>query len=350
MSEQITTLPSNQNELIDNSDLEQARPELAKTVKIMERMHASDVFATPEQSKDFLDSLNYDDFKKWIGFVNGIELGIPKTERGQVGNSYIQSESLFGNAVEYRPPNKNYRDRLLQMAFEKAQSIDDPEIAGLTLGLSINAIHYFADGNGRTARMAFSLLSMGYDGSEEAQDYYSSLLENIKGREIVNPNPTISKIDKKIRSEMFESSQEQFGYKKAFGDKSPTDIYGGYSGAFFGEYSTKDLAVSDEITDKERLMLYETMESGGMAIISLAATFGPDRIKDFVQTSPDGSRTFIDGDKFLPTLTQEEIKNWCSNSEKALISYAKRIINIADRDDIAEIAEHYKKAQISDKK
>jgi len=97
-------------------------------------------------------------------------------------------------------------------------------------------------------------------------------------------------------------------------------------------------------------MLYETMESGGMAIISLAATFGPDRIKDFVQTSPDGSRTFIDGDKFLPTLTQEEIKNWCSNSEKALISYAKRIINIADRDDIAEIAEHYKKAQISDKK
>lgn len=342
MSEQLTTLPPEQTELSQATALDQPHPELATTVKYMERMHASEVFTTPVQSKEFLDSLSYDDFKRWISFVNGVERGIPKSERGQVSDSHVQSENpLMGTEVEYRPPHKDFRERLLKMAFEKAQLVDDPEIAGLTLGLSINAIHYFADGNGRTARMTFALLSRGYDGSQENQEYYSSLLENTKGREIVNPNPAISGVDRKIRSEMFGKIQEKSGYKEAFGDRLPTYVYDGYPDAMAGEYSPQELAVSDEIDAQGRLMLYHTMESGGMEMISLMATFGPDRIKDFVRSSPDGSRTFVDGNEFLPTLTQEEIQKWWNNSEGAIASYVQRLINVADRDDVAEIAEHY---------
>ena len=319
------------------------QPELAKTVKLMERLHTAEAFSTPEQSKKFLDSLSYDDFKKWIGFVNGIERGIPRSERGQVSDSHVRSENpLMGTEVEYRPPHKDLRDRLLRMAFEKAQAVDDPETAALTLGLSINAIHYFEDGNGRTARMAYSLLSRGYNGSQEDQAFYSSLLENTKGREIVNPNPTVSGVDKKIRSEMFVKMQKKSGFAEAFGGVPPTYVYDGYPNAMAGEYSPGEIAVGDEIDATGLLMLYHTMESGGLTMISLMTTFGPERVKDFVHTSPDGKRTFVDGNEFLPTLTQDEIQKWWNNSERAIASYVQRLINVADRDDVAEIALHYK--------
>lgn len=316
--------------------------ELAKTVKIMERLHATEIFGTPEKSKAFLDSLDYDGFKKYISFVNGVERGIPITERGKVSDSYVQSENgWLGKGVEYLPPHQNYRDRLLKMAFEKAQSVDEPEMAGLTLGLSINAIHYFADGNGRTARMVYALLSKGYDGSPETQEYYSSLLENTKGREIVNPNPTTSGIDRKIRSEMLEDVKDKHGYSEALGDKMPANIHDGYPDAFAGEYSPEELAVADDIDAQGRLMLYRTMESSGMTMISLMAAFPPERIKDFVQTSPDGARTFINGNDFLRTLSKEEITQWWKTSERAIATYVKKLIDVSDRQDATEVAEHY---------
>ncbi len=319
------------------------KPEHAKTVKLMERLHAAETFSTPEHSKKFLDSLSYEDFKKWTGLVNGVERGIPRSERGQVSDSYVLSENpLMGTEVEYQPPHKDFRDPLLKMAFEKAQSIDDPETAALTLGLAINAIHYFEDGNGRTARMTYALLSRGYNGSSEDQAYYSSLLENTKGREVVNPNPAVSGVDKKIRSEMFTKTQKNSGFVEAFGDKPPTYVFDGYPNAFAGEHSPDEIAAGDEIDATGRQMLYHTMESGGMTMISLMTTFGPDRVKDFVRTSPDGTRTFVDGNAFLPTLTQEEIAKWWNNSESAIASYVQRLINVADREDIAEISAYYK--------
>lgn len=340
MTELLTTTP--QEEQLEPTLGQDQELKLAKTVKIMERLHATEIFGTPEQSKAFLDSLDYDGFKKYISFVNGVERGIPTTERGKVSDSHVRSENvLMGTEVEYRPPHQSFRDRLLKMAFEKAQSVDEPEMSGLTLGLSINAIHYFADGNGRTARMTYALLSKGYDGSPETQEYYSSLLENTKGREIVNPNPAASGIDRKIRSEMLEDVKDKYGYTEALGEKMPTYIWDAYPDAFAGEYSPEELAVADDIDAQGRLMLYHTMESGGMTMISLMAAFPPERVKDFVQTSPDGARTFINGNDFLRTLSKEEITHWWNTSERAIATYVKRVIDVADREDAAKVAAHY---------
>ncbi|MHB1865228.1 MAG: Fic family protein [Candidatus Saccharimonadales bacterium] len=316
--------------------------ELAITVRYMERLHASEVFATPEKSKEFLDTLNYDDFKRWIGFVNGVELGIPRTDRGKVGDSFVQSSNaLMGQEVEYRPPHISTRDQLLKSAFEKAQSVEDPKVAGLVLGLSINAIHYFPDGNGRTARIAYALLTRGYDGSEGAQNFYSNLLKNTEGRAVVNPNPSESGIDKVIRSEMREAVLQSSGYTEAFAGKMPTYVFDAYPDTFAGEFTPDRLAVSDDIDKQGRGMLYSTLESGGMTLISLMKTFDPDRVKPYVRTSKDGQRTFVDGSKFLPTLSQEDIKNWWNNSELAIANYVQRLINIADRDNVSELVAYY---------
>ncbi|MFZ1258047.1 MAG: Fic family protein [Candidatus Saccharimonas sp.] len=339
MTETLTTPQKQQREPTQDNE-----GKLAKTVMIMERLHAAEIFSTPEQSKAFLNSLNYDEFKKYISFVNGIERDIPASQRGKVSNSRVQSESgLMGTDVDYRPPHQSLRDQLLEMAFKKAQDTDEPEMAGLTLGLSLNAIHYFADGNGRTARMVYTLFTKGYDGSPETQAYYSALLENTKGREVVNPNPAISGIDQKIRSEMFLAVQEKHGYSAAiFDGNMPTHIFDGYPNVLSGEYSPEELAVASDIDAACRLRLYDTMESGGMTMISLMAAFKPDRVKPFVKTSRDGTSSFIDGNMFLPTLSKEEIIHWWNASERAIASYVKRLIDVADREDVAEIAAHYR--------
>ena len=342
MTEKITTTLQ-ENPLKQAAGLDHEL-KLARTVGTMERLRATEIFATPEQSKAFLDSLDYDDFKKYISFINGVERGIPSSERGKVSNSHTQSENdLMGAEVEYRPPHQSFRDHLLKKAFEKAQNIEEPELAGLTLGLSINAIHYFADGNGRTARMAYALLSKGYDGSPEHQEYYSALLENTKGREVVNPNPASSGIDRKIRAEMTNGIRRRHGYEEALGDNLPTFINDGYPDAFAGEYSPEELAVADDIDAQGRRMLYYTMESGGMEMISLMATFKPERVKEFIKTSSDGKRTYVDGNEFLPTLTKEEISHWYNTSERAIATYVMKLIDVADRDDASKIAAHYTK-------
>lgn len=341
MSEQLTTSTSAQTGY--NESKNESQPELAKTVRVMEHIHASEIFSTPEHSKNFLDSLDYNEFKKWVSLVNGLERGIPTSERGKVSDSHVQSENvLMGTEVAYRPPHKEYRDKLLKEAFYKAQSLEDPKLAGLTLGLSINAIHYFADGNGRTSRLVYALLAKGYDGSQDDQKYYSSLLEETKGRQVVYPNPEVSGIDRKIRSDFFRRASRTFGYNKAFGEDLPTYVYDAYPDTFAGEYSPDKLAVADQIDDGGRLMLYQTLESGGFTMTSLMASFPPDRIKPYVRTSADGARTFVNGNEFLPTLSKDEITRWWQNSERDIYHYVGYLIHVTDRDDISEIAAHYK--------
>lgn len=315
---------------------------LAKTVLIMERMHAGEVFTTPEKSKEFLDSLNYDEFKQWISFVNGIERGVPTEERGKVGDSSVMSEGFLGaREIVYRPPHQSHRNDLLKLAFSKARSVSDPAMAGLTLGLAINAIHYFDDGNGRTGRMVFALLSRGYDGSGENQAYYSSLLENTKGREVINPNPATSSIDKKIRDEMLTLAREKCGYNEAFKDEAmPTIIVDAYPDALAGEFSPKELAVSEEVDDLGRQMLYETLESK-VTMISLMKSFGPERIMPFVRTRRYDNGTYLDGGDFIPTLTQKEIHNWWNQTQGSLKAYVMRMIYVSDRPDAQNILVHY---------
>lgn len=338
----IPTEPTGRNP----SENPEATDGLRRTVKVMDRLHAGEIFDTPEHSKEFLDSLSYEEFKKFISHVNGLERGIPAGERDKVSDSVVVSESmLYGNGIEYYPPHRTYRDYLLNMAFDKAKSIPNPELAGLTLGLAINAVHYFADGNGRTSRLVYSLLSRGYDGSEDANAYYSTLLTQQKGRELANINPSESGLDALVRQEMFEKLAAQEGYAKAF-DRMPLYVFGGHGDTFVNDESPDTLTVSPDIDENTRRMLFHVLSSPHMDILSIMKAFPPDRIGEYVRTSSDGARTFIVGDEFLPTLTKDEIIDLYTSHEHILVSYVVRLINVADRPDVEQIAAQYRSPQL----
>lgn len=319
--------------------VETAKPDQARTVRFMEKMHAREIFGTPESSKEFLDSLNYDEFKKWLTLINGLERRVPRSQLSQPSDSYVCRETNDDYPkITYLPPNRIFREDFLESAFTKSQSISDPEIAGLTLGLSINAIHYFEDGNGRIARMAYALLKRGYNGSEEDQNYYSQLLENIKGRKVLDPNPAATMLQERIRTEMLYAGAEFAGYTDQLGDQIPKYITGGYSGV----QSPRNLMVNSQVSDEGRDHLYDILENHGMTTVSLVYTFGPEQVKDYIKKSPLETHSFIDGDQFIPTLAMKDIYKWRLTSEAAIMNYVTEIINIADRSDVADIVASYR--------
>ena len=136
-----------------------------KVVRVMERLHAEEVFRTPELSKEFLDSLSFEEFTKWTDMLNGIAREIPVTERGMKGSGHIiEGNEHIGYGVRYQPPAPIDRRVLMEEAFKRSQAIKEPRLAGLELAFAINAIHPYNDGNGRTGRMLYSLLARGFAG------------------------------------------------------------------------------------------------------------------------------------------------------------------------------------------
>jgi hypothetical protein len=49
---------------------------VSTTIKVMDYLHADELFTTPTFSKSFFDSLSFDGFTKFLDMVNGIERGI----------------------------------------------------------------------------------------------------------------------------------------------------------------------------------------------------------------------------------------------------------------------------------
>ncbi len=89
------------------------------------------------------------------------------------------------------------------------------------------------------------------------------------------------------------------------------------------------------------ILLWPDSSGLELAMMSLMAAFEPERVKDFVKTAPNGTSTFVDGSTFLPTLSKYEITHWQRTSEPVVATYVKRLIDVADRKDAAEVAAHY---------
>ena len=316
---------------------------LAKSVRMLEKLHAEDELATPEDSKQVIDSMNFDEFMRFISTVNGVERGISHSERGVASGSYIRS-SAPGKHVEYLPPASENRKELLEEAFHKAQVLEDPEAAALTLGLSVNAIHYFLDGNGRVSRTLYTLLTKGYDGSTESKKYYSDILENTKGRKLVDISTNHGGLGSKLFSEIAGETRQKYGYTSAFGDKAPSKIDSFYSREPRGESSPNDLRVGKNVDDRHRLMLFQTLEGGGTEMTAIMRALPPERVKKFVKSKGRGYEqvNFLIGKKFIPSLTNDEIEAIWTASNDIAIDYVRKVINITDRNDYPFYAKFYR--------
>ncbi len=316
-----------------------AEPEvMATTIKLMDYLHADEVFTSPVQSKQFLNSLSYDDFKRFISLVNGVERDVPISQRGVVGGpSLFEQNPILGEGVQYRPPGREDAEVLLTETLTVAQELDDPGVAGLTLAFAINAIHPFGNGNGRTGRFICALLAKGYDGSPEAQRYFSDILQETKGREVLNPNPAEHALDERIVGDMHAEVERRQGYTVG---TAPAFLLGGYD-AMPDEWDASNLMVSETISAEDRAMLDNVLNDGGsFPSLSILAVMPREVLTPYIMRRHDGF-VLIRGDELIPSLTSEQIRQLAGVSRELKNEYVRRLIHFSDWPDAQAITNEY---------
>ncbi|PIU03736.1 hypothetical protein COT44_01500 [Candidatus Shapirobacteria bacterium CG08_land_8_20_14_0_20_39_18] len=125
---------------------------------IFQKAGAREVFGNQESALVFIRGVDYQDFKDYLTRINGVILGLSKTERGTTNTDIEFGNSRSGD-VEYLPPNPEDKEELLRKVFEAGKTLRDPKDIGLLIYLSLQDIHPFLDGNGRTGRAVYNLLA-----------------------------------------------------------------------------------------------------------------------------------------------------------------------------------------------
>lgn len=314
----------------------------AKTVKMMEKLHAEEIFTTPEKSKEFLDSLNFEDFQKWLNLVNGLERGIKSPGREMDGAGYIEIRNDFVGiaAPDYIPPHPSSRAKLMEEALESAKSTADPETAGLMLGLVINAVHPYNDGNGRTARMVYSLLSHGYDGSNKDGRYYSSLLENTVGREVIDPNPHNHNLDSWIAEVLRKDTMTEAGYDGTM----PTHVYGGYGEVCVEDQTPDELMVDPSTSEENKNKLHNVLMDRKFAAGTFFRALPKEMVEQYIKKVEfkGGSTCFIRGDELVSKLTEEQIDKLYAEAQNQKYEYVRALISLPKTSSMPKIVELYR--------
>src|SRR3989344_8894648 len=156
MAEFIGEQPPDNNEMTNGpeqkSEAEFRAEQAQKVIKFLKRAHVydyvKDISSGEEKMPDFKE------FKDFLVRLNGIAREIPISERKPDGEN-VRLSGFIGGALV---PKHSDKEELLKYAYESIPNIKKEDVKYL-LPAMVNAVHLFADGNGRTSRILHQLLS-----------------------------------------------------------------------------------------------------------------------------------------------------------------------------------------------
>lgn len=108
-----------------------------------------------KQNNKDIEKPTFDTFKDILIRVNGILRDIPPTKRGFDG----ENVRLVGHVGDELMPKHEDKEGILKEAYEAINKLPNEGDETYLLPAVINAIHLFADGNGRTSRVLHTLLA-----------------------------------------------------------------------------------------------------------------------------------------------------------------------------------------------
>ena len=120
--------------------------------------------------------MEFEDFEDLVFRINGIITQQPVANRGNYWKMRIG-----GDLDGVDTPEAEDKPGLLKLVWERAKALEEVRDIGLATATSVNLIHAFVDGNGRTSRLIYELLANGYRGSEEDRQRIRSVLEDKGG-------------------------------------------------------------------------------------------------------------------------------------------------------------------------
>ena len=251
---------------------------------------------------EWMENLSFEEFEKHLFRLNGLVREMSIKERGK-DDEGVSVKNQFDD-ISYLPPRKGDKRALLEKSFTAAKTLPEKD-AGLLLYYTLQAVHPFGDGNGRTGRLLYMILEKGELGerltSQELSDFLAHDGESGPGRQ---------KFTQKVRSpeEVYRAVEQLFA-ADVLGKNITSKfkrIYSGLQSGTIESVENNNLS-SDLKQELERLM----SEGGGGAypfrnIILLKYLQSRDQLEKYGTEDEQQELLRFDGQKLLEGLSESD--------------------------------------------
>ena len=291
---------------------------------------------TPESIKSYFETLSFDEFGAFLNSLNGYF-------RGSLDNQGMDGNGVTGDG--YLPPDSEYRIQLLKEAFEKAMKEDSQAKSAIILGMTILTTHSYSDGNGRTSRTIFTLLTNGYTGSRHDRKLFNVIGQpdeiedeihfHKSGSSIIDLDPSNMPVENRLTlSELIYGNMMSSAVERRLGfDAADYPIRVGLGG------QDKEFNMNSQLNVLQQEKLSEIFGSNPLAFVACINSFSDNLYKASLKNiSFDGKKyKIISYGNIIELITPEEFSRLEQEYNRVGVAYIRKTMDVVERDDFQDI-------------
>lgn len=317
---------------------------LQNIIEFLKRLKYFDIISDEDKYESFIQGLTVDQFTNLLITFNAKLRGIKTSEKGF-------QEDGFMSVGKWISPSKDVQIIMLERLLNAIKKLDNnKDRATLTYYMLLD-LHMFEDGNGRTARLFYDLIS-GNDDFINNIDWYIHNEEDISqymgSFELEKNIADITEVNNLIGfSTMKELSETGIDLTKKIGDKS-IEVYRGKHVKDNEGFPVSDdikRQLSQEEKDNINFLLldnYGKYSVGGLTLLIMALKKG--QLEEWIKRNDEQTRTLIE---VYPNSKDSELRK-----KRFVFSLAKNPDmfdewTLEDYRDAVGIAKEIKKKQLS---
>lgn len=314
-----------------------------KVFDFLKRTGFLDVRKSDEAFEDWVQKNKYEDYMRYVTHLNGILRETPIKRRRVDGSNVEISFGVAGDEVSYLPPPEDQKNALMREAFDALKKLPDNNDRAALSYYSMQALHLYSDGNGRTGRLLYRLISE--HGKIITKENLAELLDHEKkghegtgqgreqfAKEVLAPNSAYYFINRELaRTLLGEDFLQEYGsiyYTAPLGVSRPMpeklnlpEQDAKLAQKILGEGDVPELSFRSIVIAKllrENGKLKDCQYE--LAVKSRKGQVIPDDV---------GKKVLgINDDKFIDTLTAEDVKRLIEIHRELKIQFMRTMIDI----------------------